>query len=585
MGDTDSGADPEVQVKKLQDLVKKLERQNEQLRNRTNLESDMDVDTISTEEISKLAESDRDTFTKDFANLSIDAVEELNLESENEGDEDTWLYSSPSKPPTMEQRKVSPYKWARQDFDNPSKDMEKARISLYARIEEVSRLSRNYPPFVSPLGGVPSTTSPVVSPVTNIGTKVQQSSSAQASPVGGAVGASTGGSPRRERHQSAEEKLGINKLEDVTDVQIIARMQEESLRQATIQSSPNSSPRRISSPSSSLQYQQQQQQHHQKEPHHRSHPQLQQHRKHPQHQQQQHYQPQQQYHHDQLRNQAQLLQQHQQQQQHHRQQHSPLQFQPEQQYHRNHYEPEQHHRPQQHSPQQYRQHPQQQQLHQELLQHQSRKQHQRQHRQHGQQHHRRDRGHSPKHRQSDNDFVGDNYEHGQQTVVLRRRPSLERIKKNHEGDVKRYSLGASLTNHSVSPDDLTNLQVADQTRSSMPNLVRERGNRQQTSPPPPPPPQQNHDSRLRQPTQVSQLRQPSPTKLRAVSPHRSSIPVRSGDISPHRSSSLPRPVSRNGQKHKSRLGTPVNHSRSTSIPRQTTGEYRVRDESWKEGCF
>ncbi|XP_077984221.1 uncharacterized protein LOC144438882 [Glandiceps talaboti] len=626
MGDKDSGVDPEVQVKKLQDLVKKLERQNEQLRNRTNIDGEMETGST---EISKLAESDRDTFTKDFANLSLDTIEELMLDSENDADEDTWLYASPDRPPTVEQRRVSPYKWTRQDFDHPSSDMDKARKSLYGRLEEVTRLSRNFPPYSSPVSSSnPSITSPdVISPSTNIGTKTIQSPAAMPA-VGGAVGVPGGGSPRHQRHQSEEEKLGISKLEDVTDVQIIARMQEESLRrasqvaltppqsprrmslpagpiqnsglrQATHQSaSPTTSPRRVSVPSNLQPHQQDQSQlhrsnpqlHHQQQQPHRKHPQqIQQHQPHKQqqlHYQQQLQQQQQQQQHLLQQQQLQQQQQQQQQQQHHQQQ------QQQQEQHINHHPQQQQQQQQQHHRQHARQQQQQQQQltpeeQQQLLNHQYQKQQQHRHRQHREQ---QQREHSSRQRQSDNEFVGEDFEHEQNaTVVLRRRPSLERLKKNNGDDgVKRYSLGASLANHhNITPNDLANLHVGDQTSYSMPNLNRG-SRRKQMSPPPPTQSQmqpQNHESRLRQPSQMSHLKSPSPTKLRTVSPHRSSIPVRSsGDISPHRSSSLPRPV--NSSLQRSRIGgTQGNHGRSTSIPRSGLSEHRTRDESWKEGCF
>ncbi|XP_006815288.1 uncharacterized protein LOC102804587 [Saccoglossus kowalevskii] len=569
MGDTDSANDPELQVKKLQDLVKKLERQNEQLRNKTNLdEIGMETTNSSATEISKLSRSNSETFTKDVMNLSLDTVDEIQVDTFVDGDEDTWLYSSPAKPPTPEQRKVSPYKWARQDFDNPTSDMEKARRSLYARLEEVTRLSRNFSPFSSPVSSSkPIVVSPTKPPEVN---PVQSSSQMSSIALKGggeggelAVNRSPRGevavnrSPRKERHVLPdEERIGMSKLEDVTDVQIIARMQEESLRRASLRSLTPPPRRRISLPSGANSGLRQSTQN--------SSPSSSPRRAHPQSPQQLH--------------QQQLYQQQQQQQQqqlYHQQQKQQLYQQQQQMHH-------------------------QQQIHQ---------QQQRQHRAHTQ------KALSPRQRQYENEFVGEDYEHEQNTVVFRRRPSLERVKKNPDGDVKRYSLGASLSNHhAITPDDLANLNIADQhnrQRSSHSGG----GRRQPPSPPPtatshpPSPPQpaqyhppippphahpqlylqheENHihDSRLRQPSHVSHLKAPSPTKLRTSSPHRSGIPVRSGELSPQRSSSLPRPVSSHGNLHKSRKGQPTNHSRSTSIPRQAANANRIRDETWKEGCF
>ncbi|XP_041455461.1 SLAIN motif-containing protein 2-like isoform X6 [Lytechinus variegatus] len=243
--------DPEIEVKKLQDLVRKLEKQNELLRSKADaIGSPTSNGTLPLTEANTNLNSNGDiksgkineTRTKNSDKGLLDAVKVLDTNL-GDSDDDTWLYTSPIKIASPEQKCISPYDWIRQDFENPTRDQESAKKCLLAKLDEVSRVNRNS------MG--PSAIALQQPQIPNQGSgdplrgieKLETSPRSQSPPPSQPQ--------RRERRTSKEERMGLAKLEDVTDVQILARMQEESLRQA-MHSSPANSPRRISvSPASS----------------------------------------------------------------------------------------------------------------------------------------------------------------------------------------------------------------------------------------------------------------------------------------------------------------------------------------------
>ncbi|XP_057285579.1 SLAIN motif-containing protein-like isoform X2 [Pezoporus wallicus] len=131
----------------------------------------------------------------------LDEVKVLELENCNE-EEDCWLYVSPRK--SVDQKTASPLKWCRQVLDNPSPETEVACRTL------LSRLDQGYLSMHSALSSQSSVDSEL---------------------------------------STSDDSISMGyKLQDLTDVQVMARLQEESLRQDCASSSASVS-RRSSSAS------------------------------------------------------------------------------------------------------------------------------------------------------------------------------------------------------------------------------------------------------------------------------------------------------------------------------------------------
>ncbi|XP_025894871.1 SLAIN motif-containing protein-like isoform X2 [Nothoprocta perdicaria] len=135
-------------------------------------------------------------------NTALDEVKVLELENCNE-EEDSWLYVSPRKS-SGEQKTGSPLKWCRQVLDNPSPETEAACRTL------INRLDQGYLSMHSALSSQSSVDSEL---------------------------------------STSDDSISMGyKLQDLTDVQVMARLQEESLRQDCASSSASVS-RRSSSAS------------------------------------------------------------------------------------------------------------------------------------------------------------------------------------------------------------------------------------------------------------------------------------------------------------------------------------------------
>ncbi|NWY56712.1 SLAIL protein, partial [Chionis minor] len=135
-------------------------------------------------------------------NVDLDEVKVLELENCNE-DEDSWLYVSPRKS-AADQKTDSPLKWCRQVLDNPSPETEAACRTL------INRLDQGYLSMHSALSSQSSVDSEL---------------------------------------STSDDSISMGyKLQDLTDVQVMARLQEESLRQDCASSSASVS-RRSSSAS------------------------------------------------------------------------------------------------------------------------------------------------------------------------------------------------------------------------------------------------------------------------------------------------------------------------------------------------
>ncbi|XP_031979515.1 SLAIN motif-containing protein-like isoform X1 [Corvus moneduloides] len=185
------------------------------------------------------------------SNADLDEVKVLELENCPE-EEDCWLYVSPRK--SMDEKTASPLKWCRQVLDNPSPEIEAACRTLINRLDQASRWKNLY-------------CSPLASPSAhNLNSEAGSCSNALNSP--GHLKSTNkalltcGSSGYLSMHSALSSQSSVDselstsddsismgyKLQDLTDVQVMARLQEESLRQDCASSSASVS-RRSSSAS------------------------------------------------------------------------------------------------------------------------------------------------------------------------------------------------------------------------------------------------------------------------------------------------------------------------------------------------
>ncbi|XP_077076406.1 SLAIN motif-containing protein 2 isoform X3 [Siphateles boraxobius] len=321
MEDINSNINADLEVRKLQDLVKKLEQQNEQLRSRSSqlsspgglsgntrpvsagydspgaaaglvaftgvgfvgsrgfggvlensrlsprrsyhgssygggYDSDIASCTASNASLASYYNDSLDCI-EDGETSVLDEVEILDLEDMDclNEEEDSWLYEAKLNSPL--QKALSPIVWCRQALDNPSPDMESAKRSLLHRLDLTmsankrrSLYNNSYSPQVgygSPYGtntanspyssgfNSPSSTPsrvPIVKQLVLPGSAGHQRGSADRNAQ--AVSPQSSVDSELSTSEMDEDSVGSSttyKLNDVTDVQILARMQEESLRQ------------------------------------------------------------------------------------------------------------------------------------------------------------------------------------------------------------------------------------------------------------------------------------------------------------------------------------------------------------------
>ncbi|CAL8305469.1 unnamed protein product [Arctogadus glacialis] len=182
---------------------------------------------------------------------ALDEVDVLDLEDEcaEVDDGDSWLYVSPKKH-VAEPCPESPLKWCRRVLDHPSPETEVACRSLINRLDQTSRWKNMYSsPSATEAG---SAGSGLISPGYHKSTNKSLLTCGSSGLVRVNSALSSQSSIDSELSTSDDSISMGYKLQDLTDVQIMARLQEESLRQDYATSSTSVSRRSSSASLQSL---------------------------------------------------------------------------------------------------------------------------------------------------------------------------------------------------------------------------------------------------------------------------------------------------------------------------------------------
>uniref|UniRef100_A0A8C5LPG8 SLAIN motif family member 1 n=1 Tax=Leptobrachium leishanense TaxID=445787 RepID=A0A8C5LPG8_9ANUR len=273
----------ELEVKKLQELVRKLEKQNEQLRSRASTCSHSPhsllappgspaspscllsrpaalclpspVPTLLCATGGSSLYPPEGTAWQPYTCLNLaggpesasppaasllDEVEILDLEDGYCSDDDTWLYVSPTKKHRPFETSMSPMQWCRQVLDNPSPEVEAAKRSLCFRLEQAGRwrslfstpVSMSFP--YSPVARLTPYCNGVNSPsiLKNPNKAILTPEKTGYNHKGSALSPQSSIDSELSTSELEDDSIAMGyKLQDLTDVQIMARLQEESLRQ------------------------------------------------------------------------------------------------------------------------------------------------------------------------------------------------------------------------------------------------------------------------------------------------------------------------------------------------------------------
>ncbi|CAI5651798.1 unnamed protein product [Oreochromis niloticus] len=174
---------------------------------------------------------------------ALDEVDVLDLDDEcaDIEDEESWLYVSPKKQ-VADPGPDSPLKWCRQVLDHRSPETEMACRTLISRLDQTSRW-RNMYSSPSEAGSAGSAGSGLISPGYHKSTN-KSLLTCGTSGVTSMPSALSSQSSIDSELSTSDDSISMGyKLQDLTDVQIMARLQEESLRQDCASSSASASRR------------------------------------------------------------------------------------------------------------------------------------------------------------------------------------------------------------------------------------------------------------------------------------------------------------------------------------------------------
>ncbi|XP_059415552.1 SLAIN motif-containing protein 1-like isoform X1 [Carassius carassius] len=251
----------EREVQKLQELVRKLERQNEQLRTRANIVPPSPACLRATSRCipspapslacqyfppddpfpyfqPHSAADDEDDEEDEEDELMLLELERVSPSGESE---ETWLYESP-RSHLWSGAVLDALQWTRHILDQLRPELDAGRHSLGQRLESVSRWRSGFSspalPRARVVGVSPLCTSSPSKPCAPL------PSSTSCERAGRSVRRGVDGDVSEPDRDSVT--LG-HRLQDLTDVQVMARLQEESLRQDYASSSSSSVNRRSGS--------------------------------------------------------------------------------------------------------------------------------------------------------------------------------------------------------------------------------------------------------------------------------------------------------------------------------------------------
>ncbi|BFZ24276.1 hypothetical protein BsWGS_27315 [Bradybaena similaris] len=246
--------DPNSEVRKLQELVKKLEYQNEILRSKQSEGEDNDdrrqqqrngdIDRVNKNNVNDYGLSTEYGHVKLLDNFVLDDLEDVNF-SDLPDDDDSWLYTSP-KAATTPQPKEPLLSWVRQDFDHPCPEVESARRSLISRLNEVARLKHSSSSPV--IGGQPAFASKSAmslnrsaegnNNIPSRGSLLPKTGIPTSGLVKPQLNTSTFTRPKRTltpMHGEGDQPQDVPYLQtatDISDIENLAKQQEENLRQS-----------------------------------------------------------------------------------------------------------------------------------------------------------------------------------------------------------------------------------------------------------------------------------------------------------------------------------------------------------------